>query len=95
MSRRMRTFVLCIFSCVILSIAFVHAPTPSYGFEITIQMAPSTLNMESQSQVVTVHTSIAFGSVVGGSVTHFKSYNFGGSSKATFLALSGFDSFTF
>ena len=69
MSRRMRTFGLCIFSCVVLSIAFIHAPTPSYGFEITIQVAPSTLNIESQGQVVTVHTGIAFSSVIGGSVT--------------------------
>lgn len=68
MSKRMRPFGLFIFSCVVLSIAFIHNPTPSYGFEITIQVAPSTLNIESQGQVVTVHTSIAFSSVVGGSV---------------------------
>lgn len=68
MSRRMRTFNLCIFSCVFLSIAFIHSPTPSYGFEITIQVSPGTLNIESQGQVVTVHTSIAFSSVAGGSV---------------------------
>lgn len=69
MLKRMRTFGLCIFFCFVLSIAFIQAPTPSYGFEISIQVAPSTLNIQSQSQVVTVHTSIAFSSVQGGTVT--------------------------
>jgi hypothetical protein len=69
MSRMMRTFGLCILSCVVLSIAFVHAPTTSYAFDITIQVSPSTLNIQSMGEVVTIHTSIAFSSVVGGSVT--------------------------
>jgi hypothetical protein len=42
---------------------------PSYAFEITIDVAPKTLNIQSQSQVVTVHTGIAFSSVNAGSVT--------------------------
>jgi hypothetical protein len=47
----------------------LHAPTPSHAFDITIQVAPSTLNIESLGQVVTVHTSIGYSSVVGGSVS--------------------------
>ena len=35
----------------------------SYCFEITIDVAPATLNIQSQGQVVTVHTSISYGSV--------------------------------
>lgn len=69
MSRKTRTFGLCILSCILLSIAFFHAPTPSYGFDISIQVSPSTLNIQSSGEVVTVHTSIAYSSVEGGSVT--------------------------
>jgi len=63
MSRKMRTFGWCILSCVVLSIALIYAPTPSYGFDIAIQVSPSTLNIQSQGTVVTVHTSIAYSSV--------------------------------
>jgi len=69
MSKRMWPFGLSILFCFVLSIALIQTPTPSYGFEISIQVAPSTLNIQSQSQVVTVHTNIAYGSVVGGTVT--------------------------
>jgi len=37
--------------------------------EIVIQVSPATLNIQSAGQVVTVHTSIAYGQVVGGTVT--------------------------
>jgi hypothetical protein len=47
----------------------LHAPTPSHAFEITIQVSPNTLNIQSLGEVVTVHTSIAFSSVDGGTVT--------------------------
>jgi len=69
MSRKMRAFGLAFFSCIVLSIAFFQAPTRSHGFDITIEVAPSTLNIQSQGQVVTVHTGIAYSSVVGGTVT--------------------------
>lgn len=69
MSRKMRTLGLGILSCVVLSIALVQAPTTSYALEITIQVSPSTLNIQSLGEVVTVHTSIAFSSVDGGTVT--------------------------
>ena len=69
MSKKMRSLGLTVIFCVMLSIGFLQAPNPSYAFEITIDVAPQTLNIQSQSQVVTVHTNIAFSSVVGGSVT--------------------------
>jgi len=53
----------------LISVGLFFSPQLSYCFEITIDVAPSTLNIQSQGQVVTVHTSIAFNSVVGGTVT--------------------------
>ena len=50
--------------CVIgLLLVFLKIPTECYGFEIAIDVAPNTLNIQSEGQVVTVHTSIAYGSV--------------------------------
>lgn len=69
MSRKMRSLGLMVFCGIVLSLGLVQAPTPSHAFDITIQVSPSTLNIASLGQVVTVHTSIAFSSVVGGSVT--------------------------
>lgn len=69
MSRKMRAFGLALFSCVVLSISLFHAPAPSHGFEISIEVAPSALNIQSSGQVVTVHTNIAFSSVAGGTVS--------------------------
>lgn len=69
MSIKMRLLGLMGFCCIFLPMGLLHAPTPSHAFDITIQVAPSTLNIQSLGQVVTVHTSIAFSSVVGGSVS--------------------------
>ncbi|MCI0493229.1 MAG: hypothetical protein L0Z07_09860 [Planctomycetes bacterium] len=38
------------------------------AFEITIEVAPSVVSLDSQGQVVTVHTDIAYGAVDGWSV---------------------------
>ncbi|MBN1380626.1 MAG: hypothetical protein JXA41_03005 [Deltaproteobacteria bacterium] len=65
----MRLIRLCFISTVIFTMGFFLAPMQSQGFEISIQVAPSTLNIQSASQVVTVHTSIAYSSVTGASVT--------------------------
>ena len=57
------------FICVIvLMLIFFKAPTECYGFEITIDVAPNTLNLGSQGTVVTVHTNIAYSCVVGATV---------------------------
>jgi len=69
MSRKMRSLGLTAFCCIVLSMGLLHAPTPSHAFEITIQVSPNTLNIQSLGEVVTVHTSIAFSSVNGGTVT--------------------------
>lgn len=69
MSRTLRLFGLCILSCLCLSIFFIQFPNTSYGFEISIDVAPNTLNIQSEAQVVTVHTSIAYSDVDGGTVT--------------------------
>jgi hypothetical protein len=55
--------------CLALALVFFQAPAKCHGFEISIDVAPSTLNILSQGEVVTVHTSIAYSSVVGGTVT--------------------------
>jgi hypothetical protein len=49
--------------------AFFVAPTESYAFEITIDVAPNILNIQSQGEVVTVHTDIAYGAVDPLSIT--------------------------
>lgn len=38
------------------------------AFEITIEVAPSVVSLDSQGQVVTIHTDIAYGAVDGWSV---------------------------
>jgi hypothetical protein len=46
-----------------LSVCLFLDTEPSYCFEIAIEVAPNTLNIQSEGQVVTVHTNIAYGSV--------------------------------
>ncbi len=43
-------------------------PSNLSAFEITIEVAPSVVSLDSQGQVVTVHTDIAYGAVDGWSV---------------------------
>ena len=55
--------------CVIaLMLILIKAPTECHGFEIAIDVAPNTLNIES-GRVVTVHTDILYAAVVGHMVT--------------------------
>ena len=68
MPRKMRSLGLTVFCCIVLSMGLLHAPTPSHAIEITIQVSPSTLNIGSEGEVVTVHTDIAYRIVVGGTV---------------------------
>jgi hypothetical protein len=46
-----------------LAIALFVAPTVCSGEEITIEVAPATLNLKSNGTVVTVHTDVAYGQV--------------------------------
>ena len=49
------------FVCVIaLMLIFLNAPTECHGLEIGIDVATNTLNIQSQGQVVTVHTTIKY-----------------------------------
>lgn len=63
MSRRIGTTFFALFCFFALSIAFFQVPPECHGFEIAIDVAPNTLNIQSQGTVVTVHTSIAYGAV--------------------------------
>jgi hypothetical protein len=49
-------------------ITFSVAPTECHAFEITIDVAPNVLNIQSSGQVVTVHTDIAYGVVQASTV---------------------------
>ena len=50
--------------CVIAMLTvFFEAPANCYGFEISIDVAPNVLNIQSEGRVVTVHTDIAYGEV--------------------------------
>jgi len=54
---------------VLLSMVMVvGASIQAQAFEIEIDIAPNVLNIQSESTVVTVHTDIAYSSVVGASV---------------------------
>jgi hypothetical protein len=58
--------------CVIaLMLILIKAPTECYGeaFPIEIDVAPKTLNIQSQGTVVTVHTNIPYADVDGHTVT--------------------------
>ncbi len=59
----MKSLWLPVFCCMILALTFFKAPSKCYGFDIGIDVAPNTLNIQSQSQVVTVHTTIKYVSV--------------------------------
>lgn len=67
-SKKIRGRGLIVFFAVLCTASFLLTPV-SRAFDIAIQVSPSTLNLQSYGEVVTVHTSIAYSSVVGGSVT--------------------------
>ena len=46
-----------------LAIVMLAAPTVCSAEEITIEIAPATLNLQSNGKVVTVHTDVAFGDI--------------------------------
>jgi len=50
MSKKFGKFYLLTFFCVTLSITFFNASEQLYGFDISIQVSPSTLNIQSESQ---------------------------------------------
>lgn len=68
-SKKTKGLYLPLACCLALALVFFQVPGKCYGFEIDIEVAPSTLNIQSQGQVVTVHTNIAYSDVVGGTVS--------------------------
>ena len=62
-SRMIKKSYLHVIFVMALLLISLNTPTESYGFEIEIDVAPATLNLQSQGTVVTVHTSIAYWSV--------------------------------
>jgi hypothetical protein len=64
---RMSLFAGCVLA--VMLCLFIY-PSATLGDEIRIEIdvAPNVLNIQSESSVVTVHTDIAYGSVVGSSV---------------------------
>jgi hypothetical protein len=69
MSKKMRFFCAGVCSFFLLSIVTVLVPASSYGFDILIEVAPSTLNIRNLGEVVTIHTNIAYDSVKGDTVS--------------------------
>ena len=61
--RKMKKLCLPVLCCMALALVFFQVPAKCYAFEIGIEVAPNTLNIQSQSQVVTVHTTIKYVSV--------------------------------
>ncbi|MBW1784627.1 MAG: hypothetical protein JRL30_28265 [Deltaproteobacteria bacterium] len=59
-AKRLSLSVACLLA---FALIIFQAPAQSLAFEIAIDVAPNTLNIQSQSQVVTVHTSIGYSSV--------------------------------
>ena len=59
-----------ILSCILLfMLPFLGVVTDCYGFSIEIDVAPNTLNIQSNGVLVTVHTDISYNSVISSSVT--------------------------
>jgi len=49
--------------CMAISLILIQVPTLCFGEEISIDVAPNVLNIQSEGQVVTVHTDIDYGVV--------------------------------
>jgi hypothetical protein len=58
----MKRFLLPVACLAAMTIGFLQAPASSHAgpIEITIDVAPSTLNLQFQGNVVTVHTDIGY-----------------------------------
>ena len=69
MSKIFRSVVVVLFVFFMITAGFLQSPPSSHGFDISIQVSPNTLNIQSQGEVVTIHTGIAYSSVEGGTVT--------------------------
>jgi hypothetical protein len=67
-SRKMKKLYLPVLCCMALALVFFQVPAKCYAFDIEIDVSPNVLNIQSKSIVVTVHTDVAYSTVVGSSV---------------------------
>ena len=63
-----KTLCLSLLCCMALALVFFQNPAESHAFDIEIDVSPNVLNIQSNSNIVTVHTDIAYSLVVGASV---------------------------
>ncbi len=66
----MKSITRNLFVCylIIMALGCFLSPAKSLAYEIQIDVAPNVLNIESGSEIVTVHTDVAYSAVVGSSV---------------------------
>jgi len=57
---KMNPYIICLLA---LLFAFFQNPSKCFGFEISIDVAPNTLNLQSEGSVVTIHPDIAYDDV--------------------------------
>ena len=68
-SKNSKRILFSVIGFMMLSLAtFSVVPTECHAFEITIDVAPNVLNLQSNGQVVTIHTDIAYGVVQASTV---------------------------
>lgn len=63
-----KTLCLPLLCCMALVMVFFQNPAKSHAFDIEIDVSPNVLNIQSNSNIVTVHTDIAYSLVDGASV---------------------------
>ncbi len=69
MRRRCKVIIPNVLAAAILLITFFGPSGTSYGLDITIEVAPRTLNLQNSGEVVTVHTNIVYSNVVATTVS--------------------------
>lgn len=69
MRKRCNGIISSMLAVAILLITFFGPSGTSYGFEITIEVAPQTLNLQNSGEVVTVHTDIVYSNVDAATVS--------------------------
>lgn len=67
MTKKIKTFYLSLYGFAALSLLVLLMPVPSHAFDITIDVSPNVLNIQSNSTIVTIHTDIDYNLVVGAS----------------------------
>ncbi len=65
---KVRALCLPLFFCIALAVLLFQIPANVHADEISIDISPNVLNIQSQSTIVTVHTDIAYSLVQGSSV---------------------------